>query len=98
MDDYTRFPTRPVSNAPPVFNFQQPSAEIRARYAPAFESITYSKGGKEVTERLDELLKRTSFFVVAQRLQFIPDNIFPKLTHYPCLSSLTSRRGTRMSP
>jgi CubicO group peptidase (beta-lactamase class C family) len=59
IDDYKRFPMRVVSNAPPVFNFRQPSAEIRQRYTTAFATITYTQNGKAVTQNFDEFLKKT---------------------------------------
>jgi CubicO group peptidase (beta-lactamase class C family) len=67
MNDHQRFPMRPVANAPPVFNFQEPSAEMHARYAGAFESIRYAENGRDVDYPLEKLLSQTgtlSFIVV----------------------------------
>ena len=36
IDDYRRFPMRPIANAAPRFDFKPPSAPLRARYAPVF--------------------------------------------------------------
>lgn len=59
IDDYKRFPIRAVANAAPTFYFQQPSAEIQRRYAPAFDTITYLRNAKHATQDFDEFLKRT---------------------------------------
>lgn len=59
IGDYKRFPMRVVSNAAPRFDFQQPSAEIRQRYAPALDTITYVQNKKNVTRAFDEFLKQT---------------------------------------
>lgn len=67
IDDYKRFPPRTVANAAPTFYFQQPSAEIQRRYAPAFDTITYLQNGKNATQDFDDFLKHTdtvAFLVV----------------------------------
>ncbi|HWO89222.1 MAG TPA: serine hydrolase [Gemmatimonadales bacterium] len=60
VDDYKRFPSRTISNAPPTFAFRQPSASIRRRYAPAFETITYRQDGRNTTLGFDEFLQQTN--------------------------------------
>jgi CubicO group peptidase (beta-lactamase class C family) len=59
IDDYKRFPMRAVANAMPQFDFRQPSVEIRQRYTPAFDTITYAQDGKKVTQDFSEFLKQT---------------------------------------
>lgn len=59
IGDYKRFPMRVVSNATLTFDFQQPSAEIRQRYAPALDTITYVQNKKKVTRDFDDFLKQT---------------------------------------
>ncbi|MFZ2168323.1 MAG: serine hydrolase [Methylococcaceae bacterium] len=59
IDDYKRFPMRAVANAAPRFDFQKPSEEIRRRYGPVFDPITYVQDGKNVTQGFDEFLKQT---------------------------------------
>ena len=91
IDDYKRFPMRVVSNAPPVFNFQQPSAEIRKRYAPAFESITYSKGGKNITENFGKFLKQTSTvaFIVIKDNVLLYEQYFDDYDHNSTVTSFS---------
>jgi CubicO group peptidase (beta-lactamase class C family) len=59
IDDYKRFPMRVVSNAAPTFDFLQPSSEIQRRYASAFDTITYLRNGKNVSEDFDKFLEQT---------------------------------------
>jgi CubicO group peptidase (beta-lactamase class C family) len=58
-NDFKRFPARLVANAAPRFDFQQPSAEIQQRYAPVFDTVTYLKNGRYITQDFDEFLEET---------------------------------------
>ncbi len=91
MDDYKRFPIRVVANAPPVFNFQRPSAEIRKRYAPAFESITYSKSGRNLTEDFSKVLKQTSTlaFIVIKDDVLLYEQYFNGYDHNSTVTSFS---------
>ncbi len=59
IDDYKRFPMRVVANAAPTFDFLQPSVEIQQRYAPAFDTITYSQNGQSVARDFAKFLEQT---------------------------------------
>ena len=59
IEDYERFPMRVVANAAPTFDFLQPSAEVQQRYAPAFETITYARNGRNVSQDFDRFLEQT---------------------------------------
>jgi CubicO group peptidase (beta-lactamase class C family) len=59
IDDYKRFPMRIVANAAPPFNFKLPSVEIQQRYAPAFDTITYTRNGRNITQDFDKFLEQT---------------------------------------
>ena len=91
MDDYKRFPIRMVANAPPVFNFQRPSAEIQKRYAPAFESITYSKGGRNLTEDFGKFLRQTSTlaFIVIKDDVLLYEHYFNGYDHNSTFTSFS---------
>lgn len=60
VDDYTRFPSRPVENAPPVHRL------LPAPDRPALTRITYTAGGRQVTRDLPALLEEsgTTAFIV----------------------------------
>jgi CubicO group peptidase (beta-lactamase class C family) len=67
INDYKRFPSRSVSNAASRFDFHQPSAELQQRYAPVFDSLTYLKNGRYVTQQFNEFLietKTVAFLVI----------------------------------
>ena len=95
IDDYKRLPMRVVSNAPPAFNFQQPSAEISKRYAPAFESITYSKGGKNITENFGKFLKQTSTvaFIVIKDDVLLYEQYFGDYDHNSTVTSFSTAKS-----
>ena len=59
VDDYRRFPLRPIANAAPRFDFRQPSAEMRARYAQTLAEVAVAEGKAATTQRLDAFLERT---------------------------------------
>jgi CubicO group peptidase (beta-lactamase class C family) len=59
IEDYKRFPMRIVAKGTTTFNFLQPSPEMLRRYAPAFETVTYSQRGKSLTTNFDEFLVQT---------------------------------------
>jgi len=50
---------RVVANAAPTFDFLQPSVEIQQRYAPAFDTITYSQNGQSVARDFAKFLEQT---------------------------------------
>ena len=90
-DDYKRFPTRVAANAPPVFNFRQPSEETRARYAQAFDTISYVNGGRGVTETLDGLLQRTKTlaFIVIKNDEVLLEKYFDGRDHNSTVTSFS---------
>ncbi len=53
VDDYKRFPSQPIANATPTFQFKQSSAP------PSFDTITYEYKGNPKTATLDTLLAST---------------------------------------
>jgi hypothetical protein len=59
IDDYKRFPMRPVANAAPRFDFRQPSADMRARYAPAFAEVAVADGKATAMQPLEAFLERS---------------------------------------
>ena len=59
IEDHKRFPMRVVANTAPTFDFQQLSAEIQERYAPALDTITYLQNGQNVARDFDEFLQQT---------------------------------------
>lgn len=67
VGDVRRFPERVVANEGPTFDFEPASEEVRARFAPALETVAHLRGGRTVTEGLDAFLERTgtvAFLVV----------------------------------
>ena len=91
IDDYKRFPLRVVSNAAPTFNFQQPSAEIRRRYASAFDTVSYTQNVKTVTQSFDEFLKQTDTvaFLVIKDDNLLYEDYFNGYNHDSTVTSFS---------
>lgn len=91
IDDYKRFPKRVVYNAPPRFDFQQPSAEIRQRYARAFDTITYVQDKKNVTKNFGEFLKQTETiaFLVIKNDVLLYEGYFNGYDHNSTVTSFS---------
>ncbi len=91
IDDYKRFPMRVVANAVPTFDFQQPSAEIRRRYVPVFDTITYAQNGKNVTQGFDEFLKQTDTvaFLVIKDDMLLYEGYFNGYDHNSTVTSFS---------
>jgi len=58
MDDHRRFPVRAITNGGIRFDFRQPSPQSLQRYLPALAALPRATNGRQVTEALDEFLKR----------------------------------------
>ena len=95
IDDYQRFPLEVVFNAPPVFNFQQPSAELKKRYAPAFESITYAKNGATVSGDLNKFLEQndTVAFLVIKDDVLLYEQYFNNYDHNSTVTSFSTAKS-----
>ena len=91
VNDYKRFPLRPVANAPPVFNFQEPSAEMRSRYSGVFESIRFPKNGEDVAYPLDKLLRQTGTlaFIVIKNDTVLYERYFDGYRHDSTVTSFS---------
>jgi CubicO group peptidase (beta-lactamase class C family) len=95
MDDHKRFPMRMVSNAAPAFNFRQPSPETRSRYAAAFDSLTYQKAGKAVSENFSKLLERTDTlaFLVIKDDTVLYEKYFDGYDHNSTVTSFSTAKS-----
>ena len=95
MDDYKRFPIHVVANAPPMFDFKRPSAETRKRFAPAFESIAYSKSGRNQTEDFSKFLEQTSTlaFIVIKDDTLLFEQYFNGYDHNSTVTSFSTAKS-----
>jgi CubicO group peptidase (beta-lactamase class C family) len=57
VDDHKRFPSRIINNAPPTFHFRQPPVD--SPYSTIFDSITYNRDDKELTDDFEDFLEST---------------------------------------
>ena len=58
-DDWKRFPSRPIANAPPRFDFRERTEDERHRYALAFRTIDAALGARGEREDFGRFLERT---------------------------------------
>ena len=58
-DDWQRFASRPVANAPPRWNFRTPTEDERHRYALAFKTVDAALGARGEREDFGRFLERT---------------------------------------
>lgn len=95
IDDYERFPMRKVANATPRFDFRQPSAAIRERYAPVFATITPMRDGKSVTQSLDAFLEQTDTvaFLVIQDDVLLYERYFNGYNHDSTVTSFSTAKS-----
>lgn len=91
IDDYQRFPSRAVANAAPVFNFEQPTAEVQQRYAPALTTFTYTQNGQTVTQDLEVFLKQndTVAFLVIKDDVLLYEGYFNGYNHDATVTSFS---------
>lgn len=68
VQDYRRFPARTLHAAPPVFNFQTPTAEQQSRYAPLFERVDFQSDGRTIQREWNDFMEwtDTAAFLVIQ--------------------------------
>lgn len=91
IDDYKRFPARSVANSPPRFDFLQPSAAIRERYAPAFAEVAIPRGQKTATQSLDAFLEQndTVAFLVIKDDILLYERYFNGYDHNSTVTSFS---------
>ena len=58
IGDHRRFPSRPIANAAPRFDFRAPTAEEAARYAPALATVEVADGAA-TSQPLERFLERS---------------------------------------
>lgn len=91
VDDYLRFPLRRIDNAAPRFDFQQPSAALRERYAPVFASVAAGRGQDLATQSLDEFLEQadTLAFLVIKDDTLLVERYFNGYGHDSTVTSFS---------
>jgi CubicO group peptidase (beta-lactamase class C family) len=91
IDDYRRFPNRIISNAAPRFDFQEPSEEMLQRYAPVFDTLTYLKDGRNITQDFDEFLEEndTVAFLVIKDDILLYERYFNGYNHNSIVTSFS---------
>lgn len=91
VDDYKRFPLRRIANAAPRFDFLQPSAALRERYAPVFAKVPGGRGQDGATQTLDEFLERTdsAAFLVIKDDTLLVERYFNGYDHDSIVTSFS---------
>lgn len=91
IDDYRRFPMRPVANAAPRFDFRRPSAAMSARHAPAFAEVEVAEGKTTSMQRLDVFLERsdTVAFLVIKDDTLLYERYFNGYDHDSTVTSFS---------
>lgn len=95
IQDYKRFPMRIVANAAPRFDFRQPTVEEQARYAPAFNLITYQKNGRSVTKDFEAFLEGTDTvaFLAIKDDALLYENYFNGYNHDSTVTSFSTAKS-----
>ena len=89
--DYKRFPMRAVANTTPIFDFQQPSADIQRRFTPAFNTLTYVQNGNNIEQSFDEFLNQndTVAFLVIKDDVLLYEGYFNGYDHDSTVTSFS---------
>jgi CubicO group peptidase (beta-lactamase class C family) len=95
VQDYRRFPARVVENAAPTYYFRAPTGEEAARYAPALETLTYWRGGQEITEDLEAALRQTDTvaFLVIKSDALLYEGYFHGYSHDSIVTSFSTAKS-----
>lgn len=95
IQDYRRFPMRPLANAAPRFDFHTPSAEMQARYASVFDEITYQKNGRSVTQDFEQFLDQTNTvaFLVIKEDVLLYEGYFNGYSHDSTVTSFSAAKS-----
>lgn len=91
VDDYRRFPSRPIANAAPRFDFLPPSAALREHYAAVFASVPTQDGKGGSQQSLDEFLARndTMAFLVIKDDTVLVERYFNGYGHDSTVTSFS---------